>query len=141
MTSNQQPAPTEDRVRFDGNFLDANDVRSAGDITLEISGVVPPNTEYDAKKKLINRRIVSFKGAKKRLILNTVNSKIIVQLHGDLAQEWVGKKITLTTRWLESAFGQRNVPVIRVVPNSEGDLTFGMRKNYGSPRPFGQEQQ
>lgn len=134
-------APIEDRVRFEGNFLDANDVRATGDISLEIAAATPPNTERDSQKKLIDKWIVAFKGAKKRLILNNINAKIIVQLHGDKSKAWVGKRITLTTRWLEKAFGQRNVPVIRVVPASEGDLTFGMRKNYGSPRPFEETRQ
>lgn len=130
-------APVDDRVRFEGNFLDANDIRASGDITLEIAAAVPPNTERDAQKKNIDKWIVAFKGAKKRLILNTINSKIIVQQHGDKSREWVGKKITLTVRWLEKAFGQRNLPVVRVVPRSESDMTFGMRRNYGADKPFG----
>lgn len=134
------PNAAEDRVRFEGNFLDANDIRATGkDFCLEIASVVGPNTERDATKKLIDKWIVGFKGAKKRLIVNNLNAKIIVQWHGEKSREWIGKKITLTVRWLKAAFGEKNVPVIRVVPRSDGDLTFGMRRNYGQAFPFDQQ--
>jgi hypothetical protein len=122
-------------AQFQGNFLDASDLMKA-DQTVTISDVVGPNEEQDSQKKRIDKPILSFAGCKKRLILNKTNSKVIAMAHGKKASEWVGKKITLTVRWLEKAFGQTNVPVVRVVPPEGTALTFGMRQKYGSPKPF-----
>ena len=122
--------------QFTGNFLDASDLMASGNITLEISDVVAPNAEKDAAGKVINKAIVAFKGAKKRLILNKTNAKVIAMAHGKKASEWTGKKLTLTVRFLETAFGQKNVPVIRVVPPEGTSLTFGMRSKYGREMPY-----
>jgi len=122
--------------QFTGNFLDASDLMASGNITLTISDVVAPNVEKDSTGKTINKPILSFQGAKKRLILNKTNAKVISMAHSKKASEWTGKKITLTVRWLESAFGQKNVPVIRVVPPEGTALTFGMRQKYGREQPF-----
>ena len=130
------------RAQFDGNFLDATDIQCNGDasgVTVEISGVVPPNTEKDNAGKQINKTILSFKGAKKRLIINKVNARVLCQLHGKKASEWVGKKVTLVVRYLEKAFGQFNVPVIRIKTDEAHPLTFGMRKHYGSEKPYKSE--
>ena len=123
--------------QFEGAFLDASDIMGLGkNITLTICEVVPPNTEKDATKKMIDKPILQFEKAKKRLILNKTNAKVISMAHGNKASQWTGKSITLTVRWLREAFGQSNVPVIRVVPPEGTALTFGMRKKYGSEKPF-----
>jgi len=131
------------RSQFEGNFLDATDIPIInGDspgITVEISGVVPPNAEKDNTGKQINKTILSFKGAKKRLIINKVNARVLCQLHGKKASEWVGKKVTLVVRYLEKAFGQFNVPVIRIKADETHPLTFGVRKHYGSEKPYKNE--
>ena len=124
------------RSAFEGNFLDATDILHRGDTTVTIESVSAPNTETDSQKKRIDKAIVAFAGCKKRLILNKTNAKIIGMHHGQKASEWVGKKITLTVRFLEKAFGQTNVPVIRVVPPPTSPLTFGMRSKYGAAKPF-----
>jgi hypothetical protein len=99
---------------------------------LTIIDVVAPNIEKDSGGKLINKPIISFKGAKKRLILNKINQKIIAMAYGTKPSLWADKKITLTVRILASAFGQVNVPVVRIVPPDGIALTFGMRKHYGA---------
>lgn len=123
------------RSAFEGDFLDATDIPAAG-ITLPIAAIVPPNTERDKTGKNIDKSILAFKGAKKRLILNKTNLKIIALMYGKKASEWIGKDVTLTVRYLEKAFGQKNVPVIRIVPDDSHPMTFGMRKNYGAAQPF-----
>lgn len=135
MTTNAKDLDDAMRQQFEGNFLDALDVPPNG-ITVEISEVTAPKAEKDNTGKVIDKAILSFKGAKKRLILNKVNSKIIALQHGKKASEWVGKQITLTVRYLEKAFGQRNVPVIRIKPDDSHPMTFGMRKNYGAEQPY-----
>jgi hypothetical protein len=123
------------RATFEGNFLDASDIKASGDYVATIESISLPNSESDAAGKRIDKAIIAFKGAKKRLILNKVNSKIIAMTLGKKASEWIGKQVTLTVRYLDKAFGQRNVPVIRIKADPS-QLTFGMRKNYGSPTPY-----
>lgn len=126
--------------QYTGNFLDATDIMKRGTVTLTISGVVAPGSEKDATGKSIKPAIVSFEKAKKRLILNKTNQKVIAMAHGAKASEWAGKQITLCVRYLEKAFGQFNVPVIRVVPPEGMDLTFSMRSKYGSATSFAKPQ-
>lgn len=121
---------------FTGNFLDATDLMSRGEITLEISDVCGPNVEKDSSGKIINKGIIAFKGAKKRLILNKTNATIIKLAYGEKASEWIGKKVTLCVRWLKEAFGHQNVPVIRIVPAEGTALSFGMRQRYGKETPW-----
>ena len=117
--------------QFSGNFLDASDLPKGKTVVVTISDVVAPNVERDATKKMIDKAILSFSGKQKRLILNKTNAKIIKMSHGE-PSNWVGQKITLTVRLLAEAFGQKNVPVIRVVPPPGTNMTFGMRKKYGA---------
>ena len=123
------------RSAFEGDFLDATDIPPGG-FTVEIASIVPPGSERDKQGKNIDRTIIAFKGAKKRLIVNKTNLKIIALQYGKKASDWIGKPVTLTVRYLKSAFGQSNVPVIRIKPDESHPMTFGMRKNYGSDKPF-----
>jgi hypothetical protein len=125
--------------QFEGNFLDAADLMASGTKTVTISDVSPPGAERDSTRKVIDKPIVSFEKTAKRLILNKTNAKVIAMAHGKKASQWIGKKITLTVRWLDKAFGETNVPVIRVVPPAGKELTFGMRKRYGAERSFGKQ--
>jgi hypothetical protein len=124
------------REAFTGNFLDSSDLMGKGNVTVTISDVVPPGVEKDAAKKTIDKPIIAFEKTSKRLVLGKVNMKILKMQHGDKASEWIGKKITLCVRYLEKAFGQTNVPTIRLVPDADKPMTFGMRKNYGAEHPY-----
>jgi len=125
--------------QFEGNFIDAADIQRAGQIELTIEAVIPPGTETDATGKTIDKPILAFKGARKRWILNKINARCLAILHGTKASGWIGKPVTLTVRWLQSAFGQQNVPTIRAkLPQSK--LTFAMRKHYGQDHPFGERE-
>lgn len=121
--------------QFQGNFLDASDIMALKQAKVTIETVVPPNTEKDSTGKMIDKAILSFVNRPKRLILNKTNAKIIKMSHGQ-PSEWAGKQITLTVRWLDKAFGQTNVPVIRVVPPDGVSMTFGMRKKYGAAESY-----
>lgn len=127
--------------QFQGNFLDASDLMASGNITLTISDVSAPGEERDGTDKVIDKAIIAFKGAKKRLILNKTNAKIIAMAHGKKPSLWPGKTITLTVRWLAKAFKQTNIPVIRVVPAEGTALTFGMRAKYGTEKPLGSQRE
>ena len=122
--------------QFDGNFLDAVDLAGKEFVTVTISDVVAPNQEHDAKKKLIDKTIIAFKGKQKRMIVNKTNLKVIKWAHGPKVSAWVDKDIVLTVRYLKEAFGNKNVPVLRVVPPEGKSLPVGMRKAYGSATPF-----
>lgn len=132
-------SPTIDRDMadvFQGNFMDASDIMGKGNVTVIIADVVAPKAEKDATGKLIDRAIIAFKSATKRLIANKTNLKIIASMYGNKPSEWVGKPVTLGVRYLEKAFGQANVPTVRVIPPADKPLTFGMRKHFGSETPF-----
>lgn len=123
--------------RFEGRFLDAFDILAAKkDVTVTISDIVAPGVERDAKEKLIDKAILSFKGASKRFIVTNINDRILKAIHGKAPSKWIGKEITLTVRYLKEAFKQPNVPVLRIVPPPDMPLTFAMRKHYGSATPF-----
>lgn len=123
-------------VKYTGNFLDAGDIDEGKKITVTITEVFPPGTQKDSQKRLIKKRIIGFKGAKKRMILCGCNEQIIAMIHGANSKEWIGKTITLMRRYLESAFNEKNVPVVRVVAPDEAKLKYAMRKHYGKPVPF-----
>lgn len=127
----------DDRMReaFEGHFIDASDIPPKGFIEVEIAGIAAPGDDKDAKGKVIDKPILAFKGATKRLILNKTNLKLLATRHGKTASLWIGKKVTLTKRYLAEAFGQRNVPVVRIAVDSESELTFAMRKKYGTAQP------
>lgn len=126
------------RERFEGNFLDATDVMGRPPMKVKICAVVGPGVERDkdGKGKVIDKPIIAFEGCRKRLVCGKTNLRIISSQLGKKASEWVGKEVSLCCRYLAEAFGQKNVPVVRVLATDEKPLTFGMRKHYGSATPF-----
>lgn len=135
-TQTSESIDEEMREMFEGNFLHSDDVMSSGPITLVISGVVAQNKEKDAAKRLINRPIVSFKGASKRLIVGKLNTSILGLLYGKKPSKWIGKSVTLVVTYLREAFGQKNVPTIRLATTDDKPLPFRLRAWYGSPVPY-----
>lgn len=122
------------KAAFDGNFIAAPDIPAEG-VELTIAGIVPPNEEKDASGKIIDKPIISFAKAKKRFIVNATNFNAIRMLHGQKVSEWIGKKVFLTVRYLEKIAKEKNVPVVRIRAPRE-KMTLGMRKWYGSEKPF-----
>lgn len=99
---------------FPGNFLEAADLPHGKSITVEITNVANPGTEKAADKRVIPRPILTFKGKKKRLILNKTNAKRIQQTLGlrDM-DKWVGQQIQLISTTCKFQ-GDPNYPCIRV---------------------------
>ena len=128
------------RSAFEGNFLDASDILATGDQRVKIAAVSAPNAEKDATGRAIDKAIVAFERCKKRLVLNKTNAKAIAMQHGKKPSAWIGKEVTLTVRYLARAFGEQNVPVVRVLPPADVPLTFAMRSKFGSPRPYTPEE-
>jgi hypothetical protein len=139
----QQQAEDEGRkldaamARFDGPYLESSDLTQRM-VTLTISGVIPPGVEKDkgGKGKTIDKPMICFEKAAKRLILGRTNERIIKAIHGKKASGWIGKAVTLCVRYLPEAFGQTNVPTIRVMPPSNVPLPFNCRKHFGEAEPI-----
>lgn len=128
------------REQYEGNFLESSDLQAADPYTLEISEVIAPNTVKDARKKTIDRAILVFANAQKRLILGKTNERIIKAMYGAKAQQWVGKTVTLGVRYLARAFGEKNVPTIRVKPPDDFPIPFSARQHYGKSTPWTKSQ-
>ena len=56
--------------------------------------------------------ILSFNEAKKKLVLNKTNAKLIAAHHGEESDDWIGKQITLYAT--QCKFGRDTVDCIRV---------------------------
>ncbi len=136
----QQQADDESRKldaamgRYEGSFVESADIMTRP-VTLIIASVVPPGVECDAKKKKIEKPIIGFEKANKRLILGRTNERILKAIHGKKASGWLGKPITLVVRYLAEAFGERNVPTIRILPPADVPLPMSARKFFGSEHP------
>lgn len=124
------------REALSSDFVDAADLMSRGGTTVEIEKIFKPGSVKNSLGKTINKTVIAFKGAKKRFIVGKTNLKIIaIELQSDKSSQWKGKKITLTVRYLDEAFGQKNVPTVRVKVADESKLSFAMRKHYGTAAP------
>lgn len=137
------PDLNEKMERYEGKFLQAADLMKSPPITVIIADVVAPNTDTDANKKLIDRPILTLKSPKsgkiagKRFIVNTTNKTLLKAMISTKATEWIGHEITLGVRYLKKAFGESNVPTIRIIPPAGFSVPFGSRKHMGSAEPFG----
>jgi hypothetical protein len=122
--------------KFEGNYIESSDLMH-GHATLTIAGVVPPNTDKDkdGKGKLIDKPILSFERTTKRLIIGRTNERILKAIHGRKASGWIGKQITLGVRYLAEAFGEKNVPTIRIIPPADVPLPMSARNHFGTAEP------
>jgi len=125
------------RDQYEG-FIASDDIgydNSGGQsVTLIIKSVAEPYTVTDSRGVVVESPVVYFEKAKKGLVLNKTNERICRLLCGKRYADWNGKEITLGVRFV-NAFGERDVPVIRVVPPSGIPLPFGVRKWTGKERP------
>lgn len=125
----------EQMAKYEGDFLEAADLmRAPGPVEVEISAVVGPGVEKDARKKLIERPILSFTNKHKRLILGKVNARNMRAMFGIKASGWVGKRIKLCVTYGDW-FGQKNVPTIRIV--CDVPMPWASRQHYGRETPEG----
>ena len=120
--------------QFSGNFVDASHLLMRGQTEVEvtIAEVLPPNTVQDAKGKQIDEPVIKFVETPRQFILGSnINKKVLsMKFQSTDTKDWLGLKITLVVRVLKEAFGQPNVPCLRVKCDPDS-LTFGMRRHYG----------
>lgn len=103
--------------QFDSDYLEA--AHLDGDVTLEISEIIPRNQRKAKDGKPIDKPILLFKGSKRGFVLNKTNAKIIALNFGNKMDSWAGKRITLFPTTCK-AFGNDKTPCIRVkVEDSE----------------------
>jgi hypothetical protein len=110
---NKQPVKGSYRQLADSDFLAADDLQPGKDVLVTIAGasiemVTSPNNKT---KQMI---CLSFEKAKKKLALNRTNGRAIAKIAGDTAVEkWTGIKICLYRTTIK-AFGDPQLPAIRV---------------------------
>lgn len=100
------------RRMFSSDYLASWDLDA--DTTVEISNVVAGEVGGNKGEEKQKRPIVFFKGAKKGMVLNKTNGKLIAGMYGSNTDDWTGRKITLYVAQCE-AFGE-TVDAIRVRP-------------------------
>jgi len=123
--------------RYEGNFVEALDLREAALVPVKIEAVVPPDTEKDARGRLIKKAILRFHGPHKGLIVNKTNYRILKAVFGRNPTDWVGKEIVLQRRYLppEKALGVENELCIRIIPPAGTLLPKIVRDYMGTAAP------
>lgn len=140
-TNNQKPEEADDEVDnaiagiLSSEFVDSTDILSRGDTTVEIERVYAPNKMKDSRGTPVNKPVIAFKGAKKKFIVGKTNLKLLAILFGPKTGPWKGQKVTLTVRYLDEAFGQKNVPTVRIKVDDESKIPHSVRKHYGRAVP------
>jgi hypothetical protein len=97
------------------NYIGSHDFQPGQELTVTIEGVTNEMVKcFDGKQlKEESCIVVRLKGAKKPMILNKTNAKIIAKnLESNYIEDWVGKQITLYVAKVR-AFGEF-VEAIRV---------------------------
>jgi hypothetical protein len=81
------------KLMFPSNYVGAHDLKGK-DATLAIDSVSVAELTMEGGKKE-NKPVVTFKGAKKKLVLNKTNAKTIAALYGTDTNAWIGQPVTL----------------------------------------------
>jgi hypothetical protein len=127
-----------ERDPYEGPYLESADLIHTAPVTVTIKDLIPPNSVKCANGKLIDKWIITFENATKQFICNRTNWRAIKSLHG-VREHWPGKQITLGVR-LTDAFGEHNVPCIRVLLPEE-KRSAQVRKQYGKDQPRTEERE
>ena len=105
---------------YPGRFVKAADFNGK-DVTLEISEVKLEELEGD--KGAQTKGIVSFKGAKKSLVLNKTNGLCMRAMWGRETDAWIGKRVTLYPAELDGELCIR----VRGSPDIADSITFELK--------------
>ena len=116
------------------DYLRGEDLQRGGkwcEFTLTIGSIDAPSTVKAADGKMIDRPIVSFAEAEKKLIVGKTNERLIKAQLGQVPKERIGKKITVypvVGNW----FGVKNAIAVRVRISEDRPKPFISKKNLGS---------
>lgn len=116
------------RALLGGKLLNPCDYLAAveltGDLTLTVASVQHEKLFREGLREAEIKPTLSFKESPKKLVLSArENEDIMCRLYGSVAEEWVGKPVTLyatTTR-----LGRDTVPCIRIRDRAPAPATIG----------------
>jgi hypothetical protein len=118
-------------------WIEAADLMQGGPFTLTVKSVSAPNTEKDSDGALMEEPVIWFEEVPKGLVLGCKTNKRNVNAQlSTKAASWVGKKLTICARYLANAFGEKNVPAIRVLMPPGIPLPWQSRGQMGKETPF-----
>lgn len=131
------------RERYEGQFLDALDLPEGTLVPVEVEAIALPYSEKDARGKVIDLAILSFKGKTKRFILGKTSYKIMKAMFGGDHRQWIGKTIHIQRRYLDAArgFGVNNTLAIRVIPPAGTPILRSAANYMGQPHPYAEKGQ
>lgn len=98
------------RLLFPTDYVAAHDLGER-DIRLKIRAVVVEKLQMTGGRKE-TKPVVIFHGAKKKLVLNKTNARLIAAQHGNDTDKWIGQVVTLYATTTD--FGGKTVDCIRV---------------------------
>lgn len=127
-------------MRFEGDYVEAAELMPfKGGVRVVIESVIPPNTEKDKRKKLIDKPMIVVKGGtkNKKAIVGKTNYRVLTSMFGK-PSKWVGREITLAARYLPASkgFGQANCPCVRVIPPKGQPIPKSAYDFMGSAEPI-----
>lgn len=106
------------KTDYGGGFLYAEDLIRGGEFQefeLEIASFTEPGVEKAGNGDLIEKPIIGFRGATKRLVLCKTNCRVLPYATGEQpGLDLIGKKVRLQARYVK-AFGEE-VAAIRIMP-------------------------
>lgn len=133
-----------DKKAFGSGFLYAEDLIRGGEFIeakVVIESFVEAGVEKAANGKLIDKPIIGFKGAEKRLVLNATNVSVLKYVTGEQPGEgWVGKQITLQARLVDGFSGSKEFG-LRVMPPIGATMRRNLLKRIGEKAVLTKEKQ
>lgn len=123
-----------DKTELGPEFLYAEDLLQGGKwitCTLTISAVIPPGTIAGSDKKVIQNHVLEFEKTPKKLVLNNTNKRLCKVSTGESRPEnWPGHKIEIYPASI-NAFGEKNLPCLRIKLPTGKPAPFATRKFMG----------
>lgn len=115
-------------------FLYADDLLRDGrwiEATLTIREIAEPGTLKGANGEVVKDMSLGFEKTRKWLVLNKTNKRLLrIETGSSKPEGWIGHKVTLYPATI-NAFGEKNVPCIRVRLSDGKPVPFGVRKFLG----------
>lgn len=103
------------KIMMRGKYIGAAEFEG-GDHDYTIKSIEQKDVEYEEGEDSEEAWIVSFEETARQLSLNKTNCAAIGNIHGDNANEWIGKRVTLYPARVK-AFGIMQ-DAVRVRPNA-----------------------